>query len=127
MVSSQARGQLTAGSHLKFPGHNRGGRDKVLLRGLEGDEDGVGEAGVEGVDGAGKGVEVDWLHGEVDAGHKPCQLTWRRLPALAQHGELMVVCNITKHNRDESSITSSQAQTDTEAVSSCLPLTSLLS
>ena len=101
--SSQAQGELTARHHL---GHDRGGGDKVLLRGLEGDEDGFGVAGVEGVDGAGERVEIDRLHGEVDAGHEACQLTRRQLPALAQQGELVEVCNIVGTEQSWRSVSS---------------------
>ena len=61
------------------------------------DEDGLGVHGVQGVDGAGEGVEVDSLHRQVDARHKARQLARRRLLALSQHADLLVVCN-TQHS-----------------------------
>lgn len=45
-------------------------REEVFLRGPEGDKDGLREPRVVDIDGAGEGVEVHSLHGQVDARHE---------------------------------------------------------
>lgn len=45
-------------------------REEIFLRGPEGDKDGLREPRVVNIDGAGEGVEVHSLHGQVDARHE---------------------------------------------------------
>ena len=74
--------------------HNRLARNEVFLCGLEGDKYGFLVHGCEVIQGARERVDVQGLHGQVDAGSESRQLTWQGLVTACGRRWLAVVWNI---------------------------------